>query len=520
MIASYRRAAAGAIAVLLAAAAAPAAGSDDTLARVRKAVSSGLDPESLAAHVSAATVHMAGQEVGRVETLAQRSPRALRESSEIAGVRQVVTLLGDDGWLEDTNGTIRELTGDELSGARMAHSLLFHSYLDGSDADLLVEVEGGVVTLRPRDGTGEAHLTIGEGSLPVAFERTMSGTLARTTFSDWRPAAGVLWPFASTQTTGDPRFDLTLLTVEVDYPEALPAGAIPTPSAGPARDFVVSDPDSAASIAFELAGSLIVLPARVGDRPGRFLLDTGAGATVLDAAFCEALGLEPRGAMEARGAGGSQTARFVDVERFHLPGIEISGQTVVTVPLEEVGRALGTQVDGILGYDFLSRFAVEIDYPAKRMALFRSGSYSPRDGAIRVPLRIETNVPRLDGVLEGEHAGSFLLDTGNAYPLLLHAPFVRRNGLAEAGGEDLSITGVGGAETMTRTQVDSLALGDAVFRDVPALLATSESGAIALEESIGNVGGALFLDSVLAFDYGAGSLWLARPARADSASAR
>jgi hypothetical protein len=506
---------------VLATAAALASEPDDTLAQVRRAVSSVRDPASLAAHVSAATVHMAGQEIGRVETLALRSPRALRELSVISGVRQVVTLLGDEGWLEDTNGAVRELTGDELSGARMAHSLLFHAYLEGSDDELLVEVEGGRVTLRPRDGTGEAHLALGEGWLPVSFERTMSGTLARTTFSDWRPAGGVLWPFASTQTTGDPRFDLTLITVEVDYPEALPDGSMPKPQAGgPARDVTVSDPDSAASIAFDLSGSLIVLPARVGERPGRFLLDTGAGATVLDAAFAESLGLEPRGAMEARGAGGSQTARFVDVERFHLPGIEISGQTVVTVPLDEVGEALGTPVDGILGYDFLSRFAVEIDYPAKRIALFRSGSYSPRDGAIRVPLRIEANVPRLDGLLDGEHAGSFVLDTGNAYPLLLHAPFVRSHGLAAAGGEGLSITGVGGAEAMRRANVDSLALGDAVFREVPALLATSESGAIALEESIGNVGGALFLDSVLAFDYRAGSLWLARPARADSASAR
>jgi predicted aspartyl protease len=519
MITSYRWAAAGAIGGVLGTAAF-AADTDDALARLRAAVAAGRDPAALVAHRSAATVHMGGEEVGRVETIALRSPRRLRELSVIAGVRQVVTLLGDDGWLEDTNGAVRPLTGDELSGARIAHSLLFHSYLDGSGEDLLVEVEGDSITLRPRDGTGEALLALGEGSRPVWFERTMSGTRARTTFSDWRPADGVLWPFASTQTTGDPRFDLTLTTTEASYPEALPEAAIPAPVAGPACDFAVTDVDSARAIAFEPVGALIILPVLVGECAGRFLLDTGAGATVLDEAFARSLGLQPRGAMEARGAGGSRTARFVDVERLALPGIEISRQTVVTVPLDDVEAALGTRIDGILGYDFLSRFAVEIDYALQRLALFPSGGYVPRGGAARCPLRIEANVPRLEGRLDGEHAGSFVLDTGNAYALLLHAPFVRRHGLGLGQGEDLTITGVGGEEAMRRARVDSLAFGDAVFRDVPALLATSESGAIALEESIGNVGGALFRDSVLAFDYGAGALWIAPSASAASASPR
>jgi hypothetical protein len=57
-----------------------------------------------------------------------------------------------------------------------------------------------------------------------------------------------------------------------------------------------------------------------------------------------------------------------------------------------------------------------------------------------------------------------------------------------------------------------------VFHRVETLLATSEEGALAMDDSIGNIGGALFAESRIAFDYGAGTLWLA--ASKDSASAR
>jgi hypothetical protein len=184
-----------------------------------------------------------------------------------------------------------------------------------------------------------------------------------------------------------------------------------------------------------------------------------------------------------------------------------------------VAAALGRDVDGVLGYDFLSRFAVRLDYPAARLGLWPSGAYPADPRAVRVPLRIESNVPRVDGVLNGTHRGSFLVDTGNSSPLLLHSPFVREHGLEGDGGGTVQVSGVGGREPMESVPVDSLRIGDRVFREVTALLARAESGAVALHGPIGNVGGALFADCVLAFDYSAASLWIA-PATAASASPR
>jgi len=415
---------------------------------------------------------------------------------------------------------VRELSGEERNAAVVAHALLFHLYLDEAPG-LDVEPGDHGFVLRPTGGGAERTLEIGADFLPSRFTQVMSGASVTTIFSDWRPVDGVRFPFVTRQSTGDPRFDLVVRTTAVSFPDSLPADAIPRPLPGPAGDFELTDPAAARSIAIELVGGLVIVPVRVNGVAARFLLDTGAGATVLGTSLCDRLALPSRGAMEARGAGGSETASFVDVERLELPGVAVRKQTVVTIPLEPFAEVIGLPLDGILGYDFLSRFAVEIDYAGRRLGLYPSGEYPPRDGARRTELRIEANVPRVEGRLDEKHRGSFVIDTGNSSPLLLHTPFVREQGLgAEADSGSRSVTGVGGAESMRETVVDSLEIAGAVFRDVPTLLASADEGAVALGEAIGNIGGALFEDTVLAFDYGAGALWVLEPATAASASAR
>jgi hypothetical protein len=192
----------------------------------------------------------------------------------------------------------------------------------------------------------------------------------------------------------------------------------------------------------------------------------------------------------------------------------------VAVGLDAVAAALDRRISGILGWDLLSRFAVEIDYRHAKLALGPSGEYAPPPGAVRVGLRIEMNVPRVEGTLDGEHRGSFLLDTGNGRGLLLHSPFARAHGYgADGSGEAASVTGVGGSATMDQITIRSLALGDAEFRDVPAFVSDSDEGIVAIDEAIGNIGGALFEGGVLALDYSEESLWIL-PASSASASDR
>lgn len=480
-------------------------------------------------------VERAGQVVGKVETLACREPRSFREVTEVDGVRQVVTLVGDDAWIEDPNGMVRPATGDELATIRLAHAFVFHDWALGRLADFDLRADdvtdsAAVVRLAPRPAGPERRLFLSrgpDGLLPARLEQVEQGETTVERFEDWRVVDGVRFSYASRQSTGDPRFDIVIRTTSLVPCDSLPAGAIVPPIAAPHGRVAFLDPARARAIPLVRVGGVPLLKVTVNgvaDLP--FLLDTGAAATVLSAALVERLHLQARGVVEARGAGGSEVARYVDLASLSLPGVELTDQTLVALPLDGIAEALSTPIDGILGYDFLNHFAVEIDDPGRRFGLFPAGSYSPRAGLVRLPLRLENNVPRLDGTLEGRHAGSFVLDTGNATPLLLHTTFAKEHGfLDRAADASMKLSGIGGDEAMRQVTVGSLALGSITFANVTAVIAPGGGGAISLESSIGNVGSALFAGRVLAFDYGAGALWVSAAAEsaaaiADSASAR
>ena len=123
---------------------------------------------------------------------------------------------------------------------------------------------------------------------------------------------------------------------------------------------------SALSIPFEAANRQILLRARINDRhPAWLLLDTGALGSVLDEKWAAAIGLEAVGRQRSHGAGGAQegsTVYGVDVE---LPGFQLLGQTMDTLPLEGLSAHAGRALDGIIGHPIFYGCVVEVDYPRR-----------------------------------------------------------------------------------------------------------------------------------------------------------
>lgn len=507
------------------AAALPAAAPAGTLDDLRSALFPAAPTGRPAAVRTTARIENGGREIGTVTTIARRDPPALREVLRLGAVLQTATLLGDEAWFEDANGKVRSATGDELATYRLSHALLFHTYLDGDPAPFRREVADDAIRFRPDGAGAERTLELARGAdgllLPVRLRQRQQGTPVETTFEDWRVVDGMRFPFRSVQGTGDPRFDLVVTTTEAAFPGALAPDEIPRPATGGAPgDVRITDPARAAAIPVRRFGALVAVPAELPDGSSvPFLLDTGAGATVLDRTIAQRLGMEVHGALEARGAGGSEAGGYVQLASLTLPGVTIRDQTIATLPLGALGDVLGAPIGGILGYDFLSRFLVRVDYPRSLLGLFPPGSAPPPD-ARRAVLRVEANVPRIDGVLDGTHHGNFVLDLGNASALVLHPSFAREAGYLDgAEAPTRSIAGIGGARAVRSLTIGSLVLGGIEFRDVPAVVPEEEDGALALDESIGNAGAGLFRDATIWLDYDAASFWVL-DATADSASAR
>ena len=118
---------------------------------------------------------------------------------------------------------------------------------------------------------------------------------------------------------------------------------------------------------------LILLETLVNDQgPFRFVLDTGAGGTIIAPELAKKLGVkadERAKPDKATGAGGQLEIRFGAVKSLEVGETKIKRLKVGIMDLAGISKAIETDIDGIIGYNFLKKFRVTIDYP-KRTVTF------------------------------------------------------------------------------------------------------------------------------------------------------
>lgn len=113
-----------------------------------------------------------------------------------------------------------------------------------------------------------------------------------------------------------------------------------------------------------------LVEAVVNGRPGTFILDTGANASVVHTGFAEQFGLKPAlgGLVPAVGigTGGAQKAGVARIDSLSIAGIDIRQRRLMTADLGQVVRLLGplaggAQVSGIIGQDVMKEHRAVID---------------------------------------------------------------------------------------------------------------------------------------------------------------
>ncbi len=146
-----------------------------------------------------------------------------------------------------------------------------------------------------------------------------------------------------------------------------------TRDAAPSRQSV--DPSG---VAFEVAASgHIIVPARINGHPVHLVIDTGAGATVIDRNAAEALDMRPSAGDggSAIGAGGKNLAiQRSGGNTLRLAGTENDDLDLRIMDLAHVVEALSTPgraIAGVIGFDWLDRHGVVIDYATRTLHVMR-----------------------------------------------------------------------------------------------------------------------------------------------------
>jgi hypothetical protein len=140
-------------------------------------------------------------------------------------------------------------------------------------------------------------------------------------------------------------------------------------TAQPARTPVTAPAEASVDIPFTLLeGGNIVVSVTMNGRPARFLVDSGASATVLAPASAAAAGVSTQEAVEAQAGGGQVGARAGSLASLVVGTWELHPLPVAVMKLGVAG-----DYDGVLGNDVLHQRLVEIDFPRARLRLHPEG---------------------------------------------------------------------------------------------------------------------------------------------------
>ena len=182
-------------------------------------------------------------------------------------------------------------------------------------------------------------------------------------------------------------------------------------------------PSKSATVHFRLAGGaqpLILLPVEVNEQgPFDFILDTGAGTSLLSTETAEKLQIKVLGSKQGQSAGGAVSVSLAKVDSLTVGEARLPDVDVGIVDLKHIGAAVGARIDGDLGYNFLKSFRISIDYEKgqlrfddpRKLDLFNPG------GKTDVPLRLANPAKPL--ILVEVYANrkgpfQFAIDTGTS----------------------------------------------------------------------------------------------------------
>lgn len=124
-------------------------------------------------------------------------------------------------------------------------------------------------------------------------------------------------------------------------------------------------------IPFRLADEkkpLILIEVSINDQgPFSFVLDTGATMSVLSPETAHKLGLDSGREDTAYAAGGQVQVSLIELKSLRVGGTEVKNLKAAIMDLTNLKKVIG-DIDGVIGYSFLSKFRVVINYPEKMIS--------------------------------------------------------------------------------------------------------------------------------------------------------
>jgi predicted aspartyl protease len=148
--------------------------------------------------------------------------------------------------------------------------------------------------------------------------------------------------------------------------------------------------------------------------PLSFLLDTGAGSSVINLDTAKRIGLKQGSKVLVRGVESTLTGYWPERMSAHAGDIQLP-EKFLAVDLGTLSRSCERPVDGLLGADFFRGRIVQIDFDARKIRWLKSSE--PGNSTETLPLQLRNGALRVPLIVNGREQQWVRLDTGCASAL-------------------------------------------------------------------------------------------------------
>lgn len=229
-----------------------------------------------------------------------------------------------------------------------------------------------------------------------------------------------------------------------------------------------------------LTGGIITFKAKVSDFADslNFIFDTGSGGISLDSGTAVRLNVQTKESDRTiRGIAGIRKVRFAYNHILHLPGLDVDSLNFHINDYDILSSVYGEKIDGIIGYSFISRYIIKIDYDSLKISVHTRGRIKyPRGGWLMKPILV--NIPVASAAVKDveEVDGRFYFDTGAGMCLLLSSDFVEDSLILRSKTKWYysQAEGLGGKTPMKQGVIRQFKLGPYKFRNIPSYIFDDE----------------------------------------------
>ena len=272
-------------------------------------------------------------------------------------------------------------------------------------------------------------------------------------------------------------------------------------------------------IPFELVDNLVRIPVDVNGQRRSGVLDSGAGAVLIDRQAGKELGLSEGGSAGDAAGGGNEakTLMPVTISRVTAGPFRFENLAAYAIDLGNLSSSAGFPVDVLLGAPAFQNGTVSVDYARRQVSVDRSGATVRCASPIPLEIVHEAPVVEIDVLPTGGERPvrlKVLVDLGTRHSsLVLGGAFVRsgpgKRLLQRAVAKEIGF-GVGGAVNGAVVRVADVRAGVSSFGPLEVSL-TSNVPAFEGTGIDGTLGVPLWNGGVIAFDYAGRRLCITRP---------